>query len=153
MVPNFYCMSVSLDLFIMHTANSYPQNVNLANILQKAVILFNLASFPLVGPHPRSLHRVNVPTTKNLKVVSYADPSQWLKPSFAPHPTFFLVELDHQVLLLLSCLQALPVWEWIWRKGWLGLAWLAKSLPDQEESHKQLNHLHFKRQLAPFSLL
>ena len=71
---------------------------------------------------------------KNLKVVSYADPSQWLKPSFAPHPTFFLkrvvhalrnflevndvdledvdvahlVELDHQVLLLLSCLQALP---------------------------------------------
>ena len=60
-------MSVSLDLFIMHTANSYPQNVNLANILQKAVILFNLASFPLVGPHPRSLHRVNVPTTKNLQ--------------------------------------------------------------------------------------
>ena len=51
----------------MHTANSYPQNVNLANILQKAVILFNLASFPLVGPHPRSLHRVNVPTTKNLQ--------------------------------------------------------------------------------------
>ena len=83
---------------------------------------------------------------KNLKVVSYADPGQWLKPSFAPHPTFFLkrvvhalrnflevndvdledvdvdlddvdledvdvahlVELDHQVLLLLSCLQALP---------------------------------------------
>ena len=60
-------MSVSLDLFIMHTANSYPQNVNLANILQKAVILFNLASFPLVGPHPRSLHRVNVPTAKNLQ--------------------------------------------------------------------------------------
>ena len=54
---------------------------------------------------------------------------------------------------LLNCyIVRIPVWEWIW-KGWLGLAWLAKSLPDQEESHKQLNHLHFKWQLAPFSLL
>jgi len=55
--------------------------------------LFNLAAFSLVGPYSGSLHRVDVSTPKNLKVVGYADPSKWFHSGFPPDPTLILMHL------------------------------------------------------------
>lgn len=121
---------------------SYPQFCwKLANILQKAVVLLDLASFSLVGSHSSPFHCVNVSPTKNLKIISYADSGQRLNTSFASHPASFLIDLELHVLLLMRCFQTLPLWKWTWSKEWLGLAWPSKSLSHQENSNDELNHL------------
>jgi len=80
--------------FVFHTRmRNFQKKKCLANILQKVAILFNLAAFSLVGPYSGSLHRVDVSTPKNLKVVRYADPGKWFHSGFPPDPAFILMHL------------------------------------------------------------
>ena len=55
---------------------------------------------------------------------------------------FFLAIIAAHRRDIEAWLNETPVWKWIWAKEErLGLAWMTKSLPQQEESNNQLDHL------------